>query len=223
MGSRQISHMSFGLQLTTHLSSSATFYLIWCSFPLERQRYEIRLILRANGCSSRKMDRQAAHPSCWRLSTRTHLSYFCWFVLRTRYLVYFGSWHLYQGKCDHWFDQSQYSDYVRGRHESNGYIVHVCYGCLRLCLALQKATSMEDVKSRDISYLLPIHSIAGHLIGFLCSGMWCCNTIIIMFCKVLQWLNQRWAEPHWFMACIGEDACDKPYITGKQPKSILAP
>lgn len=91
MSSRQISHMSFGLQLTTHLSSLATFYSIWCSFPLERQRYEIRLILRANGCSSRKMDRQAAHPRCWRLSTKMHLSYSCWFVLRTRYLVYFGS------------------------------------------------------------------------------------------------------------------------------------
>lgn len=86
--SRQISHMSCGSQLTTHLSSLATFYSIWCSFPLEHQGYEIRLTLQANGCSSRKRDRQAAHPRCWRLSTRMHLSYSCWFVLRTRYLVY---------------------------------------------------------------------------------------------------------------------------------------
>jgi hypothetical protein len=78
---RQTSHMSYGLQLTTRLSSLATFYSTWCSFPPERQGYGTRMILRANGSSSRKWDRKAAHPRYWRLSTRTHLPCFCWFVL----------------------------------------------------------------------------------------------------------------------------------------------
>jgi hypothetical protein len=83
MIARQTSHMSFGLQLTTPPSSLATFYSTWCSFPHERQRFGIQLILQANVSSLRKRGRKAVHLRCWRLLTRMHSFCSCWFVLLT--------------------------------------------------------------------------------------------------------------------------------------------